>query len=75
MYVNVLYLSLVPDNTDCYDIKQHTNTSNSGVYTILLDTDDGQVRKEVYCDMVTDGGGWTVSIDLHLITCHGDSVS
>ncbi|KAK8765840.1 hypothetical protein V5799_031551, partial [Amblyomma americanum] len=38
----------------------HAGQTTSGVYTIFLQADD-QTGQAVYCDMETDGGGWTVS--------------
>ena len=41
---------------DCLDVKRAGNNS-SGVYDIKVGGD----TVSVYCDMETDGGGWTVN--------------
>lgn len=45
--------------TDCYDIKVQVPDAPSGVY--YIETWQTFTTLSVYCDMDTDGGGWTVS--------------
>ncbi|XP_002739273.1 microfibril-associated glycoprotein 4-like [Saccoglossus kowalevskii] len=47
-----------PTGKDCFDIQQKGGVS-SGIYTIQRDGDP-HGDYPVYCDMDTDGGGWTV---------------
>ncbi|KAK3084997.1 hypothetical protein FSP39_022623 [Pinctada imbricata] len=42
---------------DCKEILNFEPNSSSGVYTIFP---EGSVGYSVFCDMTTQGGGWTV---------------
>nr|XP_034326087.1 uncharacterized protein LOC105318285 [Crassostrea gigas] len=46
---------------DCADIKMHRPLSRDRMYTIYP---TAGTKKTVFCDMTTDGRGWTVNIDL-----------
>ncbi|XP_036090496.1 tenascin-N [Rousettus aegyptiacus] len=47
-----------PHPADCSQVQQNSNAA-SGLYTIYLHGDAGRAL-QVYCDLDTDGGGWTV---------------
>ena len=49
-----------PDGDLCSDILLANPSATDGVYNIDPDGDGGSAPFDVWCDMTTDGGGWTV---------------
>ena len=60
---------------DCKDLNKKVADAASGVYWIDPDGQGGQGAIPVYCDMKTDGGGWTLMLTLtHPRDQYGGSV-
>ncbi|MFH2028391.1 MAG: fibrinogen-like YCDxxxxGGGW domain-containing protein, partial [Nanoarchaeota archaeon] len=48
------------DPVSCLQILDRYPSSSSGIYTIDPDGEGGNSAFQVYCDMVTEGGGWII---------------
>ena len=52
---------------NCYDLTTKFGIRNSGVHTMFISHQHGGIYKDVsidvYCDMETGGGGWTVCVN------------
>ena len=44
---------------NCKEILEYDNRSISGIYTIDIDGTGALPAMDCYCDITTDGGGWT----------------
>jgi flagellin-like protein len=47
-------------DSSCLEILNSGGSTGDGVYTIDIDGKEGEDSFEVYCDMTTDKGGWTL---------------
>ena len=64
-FIKVTQVIYLLDVRDCKDILQKRVGRTSGVYQIFIDVNGTLQQFQVYCDMVTEGGGWTVCDQIH----------
>nr|VFK41277.1 MAG: Fibrinogen beta and gamma chains, C-terminal globular domain [Candidatus Kentron sp. SD] len=57
--LKLLYTNL-SNSSSCYAIKEYQSDASSGTYEIDPDGEGPIGPFDVYCDMETDGGGWTL---------------
>ena len=55
--VHVVTLHADESPLDCWDYMQDGGSHVTGVYNVTITTGVGAGRKQIYCDMDTDGGG------------------